>query len=138
MPTPEAIWSDMSVLSDLKINARRELHQAMSFPASYYETAAATPLPINVRKHFKNVQNGDLKGTNLSYAEKEEQAQKLVFLRSEVEMPRSKAMVIFSATEGYRCGPTEKPDGITIKCDVTPMKPEEIAAIPDLVLPGEG
>lgn len=122
-------------IRDIKISARLALHSAMSYGASYYATAAAVPLPITVRKHFKMVQNGDLKGTNLSYAEKEEEAQKLVFLRSEVAMPQRQALVILSATEGYRCGQTEKPDGITIKCDVTPLSAAEIAAIPDLVLP---
>lgn len=123
-------------IREIKDQARLALHGAMSYAASYYVTAAGPALPITVRKHFKNIQQGDLKGTNLSYAEKEEQPTKLVFLVDDVAMPARNALVILSATEGYRCGQTEPRDGITIKCDVTPLKPAEIAAIPDLVLPG--
>ena len=66
-------------LREIKTNARRALHTAMRVPASYYATPATAPVLVNVRVHSKMVQQGDLKGTNLNYAEREEIAPKLVF-----------------------------------------------------------
>lgn len=115
-------------LREIKTKARRALHTAMQVPASYYETPAATPRLVHVRVHTKDdVLQGDLKGTNLNYAEREEVAPKLVFDRSEVANPPRNGYVVITASEGYRIGQTEPPDGITIKAEVARMTAQELA-----------
>lgn len=123
-------------IRDIKARARRDLHNGMKVAASFYETSAATPRLISVRVHTKfNQQEGDLKGTNLNFAEKEAEKLKLLFFREEVSLPPRNGLVIISLTEGYRLGQADPPDGLSIKVHVTVMKPEEIAAMPNLVLP---
>lgn len=115
----------MSIL-DIRKTARRGLHEAMRVPASYYETEAATPRLIYVRVHSKMIQQGDLKGTNLNYAEREEESPHVLFDRAEVDNPPRGAMVILSDSEGYRTGATEPPDGITVKAEVARMRAAEL------------
>lgn len=116
-------------LREIKARARRSLHKAMGVPAVYYETTATAPRLVTVRLHSKYTQQGDLKGTNLSYAEKEEVAPKLLFMVDEVAMPKRGGKVIISSTEGYTLGQTEPVDFISIKVDVIPLKKEEIALL---------
>lgn len=101
----------------------------MRVPASYYATPDATPVLIYVRVHTKWVQQGDLKGTNLTYAEQEERAPKLIFMRSEVALPPRNALVVVAADEGYRVGQTEQPDGLTITADATPLTAAEMVGL---------
>lgn len=121
-------------LREIKTEARRALHQAMRVPASYYETPLSTPRLIHVRVHSKMVQHGDLKGTNLNYAEMMDISPTLVFDREEVALPAVKALVIISDTEGYRVGPVEAPDGITIKAQVSRLSPNDLVG---KTLPGD-
>ena len=114
-------------LREIKTKARTSLHNAMRVPAAYYATPATAPVLVNVRVHSKMVQQGDLKGTNLNYAEREEIAPKLVFDRSEVANPPRNGLVIISATEGYRIGQTEPPDGITITAEVSRLSASDLA-----------
>jgi hypothetical protein len=123
-------------IRDIKARARRDLHNLAKVAASFYETSAAVPRLIHVRVHTKfNQQEGDLKGTNLNFAEKEAEKPKLLFFREQVNMPPRNGLVIISADEGYRIGQAEPADGLSIKAAVVQLKPEEIAAMPNLVLP---
>lgn len=121
-------------LREIKTKARRDLHKAMQVPASYYESAAATPRLIHVRVHTKWVEQGDLKGTNLSYAETEDKAPRIIFDRAEVAMPPRNSYVVISAEEGYRIGQTEPFDGITITAEAAVMTATELAG---KTLPGD-
>lgn len=122
-------------LREIKTKARRALHQAMRVPASYYESPTATPRLVYVRVHTKdNLAQGDLKGTNFNYAEREEVALKLVFDRSEVANPPRNGLIVISAEEGYRIGQTEPPDGITIMAEVSRLSVSELAG---KTLPGD-
>ena len=121
-------------LREIKTAARRALHQRMRVPASYYETPSSTPRLIYVRVHSEMVEHGDLKGTNLNYAEVKEIAPTLVFEREEVAIPAVKGLVIISATEGYRIGPCEPADGITIKAEVSRLSAQDLAG---KTLPGD-
>lgn len=120
-------------LREIKAQARRDLHQAMQVPAAYYVAAGAAPELISVRVHSKATQQGDLKGTNLNYAEREEVEPKLVFDRAEVANPPRNGLVIISATEGYRIGQTEPPDGMTVKAAVSRLEAPEMVGktLPD-------
>ena len=67
------------------------------------------------------------KEAGIIYAEREEIAPKLVFDRSEVANPPRNGLVIISATEGYRIGQTEPPDGITITAEVSRLSASDLA-----------
>jgi hypothetical protein len=118
---------------EIKEKARRLLHQTMKRPASYYETPGSAPRLVYVRVHTKWIEQGDLKGTNLSYAETEDTTPRIIFMRDEVNNPPRLGLVILSADEGYRIGQTEPSDAISVTAEVTRM------SAPDLVgkvLPG--
>lgn len=121
-------------LREIRERARRDLHTAMRVPASLYEPGAAEPRLIHVRVHTDYAEQGDLAGTNLNYAEREEVTPRLVFDRSEVPMPQRGSYVVLMADEGYRVGQAEPPDGITIKADVARMTAAELAG---KTLPGD-
>ena len=112
---------------EIKNEARLALHKELSVPASYYETILATPRLIHVRSHDKFLQQGDLKGTNLNYAEIEDVSPKLIFERAEVENPPRGGLVIISAEEGYRIGQTKPKDGITVTAEVSRLTAAELA-----------
>lgn len=114
-------------LREIKARARRDLHEAMKVAASYYASEAAAPALVHVRVHTKWVEQGDLKGTNLNYAETEDTAERIVFDRAEVSNPPRSSFVVISAEEGYWVNHTEPPDGITITAEVSPMKATELA-----------
>lgn len=123
-------------IRDIKSQARRDLHEGMRVAASFYLNAATYVGTVHVRVHTKfNQREGDLKGTNFNFAEKETEQPKLLFFRDELNNPPRNGLIIISMDEGYRLGQTDPADGLSVKAHVTPMKPEEIAAIPDLVLP---
>lgn len=114
-------------LREIKTKARRALHTAMQVPASFYETPVATPRLIHVRVHSKWIEQGDLKGTNLNYAETEDLAPRIVFDRAEVANPARNSLVVISAEEGYRVGQTEPVDGITITAEAARMTAAELS-----------
>jgi hypothetical protein len=120
-------------LRQIKDKARRDLHQAMRVPASYYSDPATYAGTIHVRVHTKWVAHGDLKGTNLNYAESEDAAPRIVFDRDDVANPPRNGFVVISATEGYRIGQTEPPDGFTITAECARMTATELAGkvLPD-------
>ena len=99
----------------------------MKVPASYYSDAATYVGTIYVRVHTKWTEEGDLKGTNLNYAERETITPRIVFDRSEIANPPRNSLIIVSAEEGYRVGQTEPPDGITITAEVSPLSPADLA-----------
>lgn len=106
----------------------------MGRPANFY--AEAGPLPptgITVRVHTKDEMNGDLAGTNLSYAETAERPPTVVFWNSQMttaalELTRGN-LVILSASEGYHVESVHPPDGQTTTCEVTPLSTSELASL---------
>lgn len=114
-------------IREIRERARRDLHENMRVPASYYESPAATPRLIHVRVHTKYAEQGDLAGTNLNYAEREEVQPRVLFDRAEVNMPQRGAYVVLMADTGYRVGQAEPSDGFTIKADVARMTASELA-----------
>lgn len=110
----------------------------MKVPASYYETPASPPRHIHVRIHTKWIEQGDLKGTNLSYAETEDIAPRIVFWREEVSNPPRNGLIIISETEGYRIGQTEPADFVTITAEATRLSAAEIVgkALPEDLVDG--
>lgn len=114
-------------LREIKSKARRDLHNAMKVPASYYSDPATYVGSIHVRVHTKWVKQGDLKGTNLNYAETEDVAPRIVFDRAEVSNPPRNGFVVISAEEGYRIGQTEPADNMTITAECARMTAAELS-----------
>lgn len=113
---------------DLKAKARRDLHDRMKVPAYYFAPGSAVAALCDVRVHTKlNKQQGDLAGTNFSYAEQEEHIPALLFWRSQID-PDNKAVVMISADEGYRVNHVRQPDGLTVTAEVVQLTAAERAA----------
>lgn len=100
----------------------------MRVPAFYYATDDGLPQACDVRVHTKlNAQLGDLKGTNFSYAETEAQIPKLIFWLADGIDPDNMAVVMISATEGYRINHAHEPDGATRTVEVSILTAAERA-----------
>ncbi len=114
-------------LRDIKKKSRRDLHNKMRVAANYYSNAAASPRLIYVRVHSKVLLQGDLKGTNLNYAQTEELIPRIIFDRLEVLMPPKNSLVVISADEGFKIGPTEPVDGDFVTAQASRMSAAELA-----------
>lgn len=113
---------------DIKAKARTDLHAHMRVRALYYAPGSAVGVPCYVRVHTKlNKQQGDLAGTNFSYAEQEEHIPAVLFWRSEID-PDNKAVVMISADEGYRVNHVRQPDGLTITAEVAQLTRSDLLA----------
>lgn len=113
---------------EIKAKARRDLHDKMRVPALYYAAGSPVGVPCSVRVHTKlNKQEGDLAGTNFSYAEQEVHIPAVLFWRSEID-PNNKGVVMISADEGYRINHVRPPDGLTITAEVVTLSEAERAA----------
>lgn len=114
----------------IKRAARQTLHQHMKVAALYIPPGGA-PQPVFVRVHTKDdVLLGDMVGTNFSYAEKQEIEPSILFMRDEVAMPVRNAIVMISATEGYRINNVKPADDISITAEVTRLMVAELAGQP--------
>lgn len=117
-------------LRAIKERARRDLHNAMRVPAFYYPggLVGAEPVLCHVRVHTKfGAQLGDLKGTNFNFAETEASVPALVFWVSEID-PDNNAVVMISASEGYRINHVHPKDIWTRKAEVSELDAGDLAA----------
>ena len=93
----------------------------MGEPANYYalpRDPAPTFVLITARPHSNVAKAGDLAGTNLSYAETQDRAETIVFMRDEVPEPARNGLVIFTPDEGYFINNNLPPNGITVTSEV--------------------
>ena len=118
---------------DLRQRARRTLHEVFKVPALYYGPAAVTPTGHFVRVHEKFDAVGDLAGTNMSYAEGMESMPRVLFL-DEAFKPARGAVVVISATEGYRLEYSDPKDDISFTAPAVRLTAEELTEFetPDL------
>lgn len=130
----------METLRELKTRARADLHQAMQVAALYCIENPDYVLPVvdpdipryittavNVRVHYDFGALGQLPGTNIQFAEREEIKPQLIFLRSEVPNPQTHAVVSVSPDEAWRIDHTDPIDWITIKAHVIRLTAPQIA-----------
>lgn len=111
---------------EIKAKARGDLHRLMRVSALYYGPGNVGAVACNVRVHTKlNKQQGDLAGTNFSYAEQEEHIPAVLFWRSEVD-PVNKTVVMISQTEGYRINHVRQADGLTVLAEVVALTNAEL------------
>lgn len=99
----------------------------MKVAAYFYAPGVPDFVECNVRVHGKVEKLGDLKGTNFNYGETIEPITKLVFWDGEGVTPVNKAIIMVSATEGYRVGVVEPSDGLITKAQVAELRPSELA-----------
>jgi hypothetical protein len=116
--------------ADLKRRSREKLHAAMSFHAIYYGGPTFEPVPVMVRTHIKSgALQGDLKGTNLSYAEQIEAPTKLILLESDVPAPLRGDRIVLSPQEGYEVDLAHPPYRGTVTVEVTPLDGAALASL---------
>lgn len=120
----------------IRKQARKALHDTMSRRADLYLTATDTePAEVTARYHSHTGLVGDLKGTNLSYAETHDDVEKVVLWRSEIVeltgepgIPPRGALLIFDETEGYWFDNVLPADGQTVSVEVTRASQTDITA----------
>lgn len=120
----------------IRHHARKALHDTMSRRASLFLTASdTTPDEVTARYHSKTGLVGDLKGTNLSYAENHDDVEKVILWRSEIVeltgepgIPPRGALLVFDETEGYWFDNVLPPDGQTVSVEVTRASTADITA----------
>jgi hypothetical protein len=121
----------MPDFAELKRRSRQALHAALSFRAYYFSSPDAEPLEVHVRTHVKNPQmQGDLKGTNLSYAEMTEAPTRLVLDTREVSDPQRGSIFVLSPSEGYIVDHAEPAYRETITVQVSPLSAQELDGLP--------
>lgn len=116
---------------ELKNRSRDKLHDALSFPAAYSPGPDAPARRVRVRTHIKTpFMQGDLKGTNLSYAETVEGPMKLVVRTADFpeNLLRGQTFML-SRTEGYGVDTVHPPYHGTITVEVYPLTPQQMAAL---------
>lgn len=109
---------------DIKRRARRDLHNALKVAAYYFlddedGQILGVPEPVYVRVHTTWEKAGDMAGTNLSYAEVQEIAPRIVFMADEVAAPVRHAIVSIAVGEAYRLDNVLPRDDITITAEAT-------------------
>ncbi len=124
-------------IADIQAAARRDLHDHMSRPASYYKTGGVLAGLARLRVVENPVKTGDLAGTNLSYAEVQEVRIRVILDREELAAlgvtPARNDFVVMSATRGYVLDNVLPPDGLTVSAEATRMSADELAgkALPE-------
>lgn len=116
-------------LADIKARSRQALHDFMARPASFYSsTGVLLDDPITARRHDEHKVVGDLAGTNLSYAETNERPTEIVLWRAQIEgvSLRRGCLIIFAEDEGWFVDNVHKPDGLTIKVEVSEMSASDL------------
>lgn len=114
---------------ELKRRARRQLHDAMSVPAFYFADPKdkASYVPIFVRVHYRFDPLGDMKGTNLEYAERQEVIPRIIFDNTEIT-PQNNAVVSVRPGEAYQVDNILPPDDFTSTAEA-PRMPRHLAAL---------
>lgn len=119
-------------LRDIKAQARGDLHLAMRVPIVYVEPNGTVHRDVHARVLSKFDAKGDMQGTSFNYAEAIEKTPKLIFWRSELDRPVLQRLgkVVVSSEEGYLLDTFEPPDNQTVTVMATPLKPSDVADLP--------
>lgn len=117
----------MSII-DIKRKARSALHERLKRAAYYYPNGdpADVPVLVHVRVHYAPTLMGRLPG-RMHWAQAEEMAPKIIFLRDEFDDVKPGAMVVLSADEGYALDATQPPDDITRIADASRSSQRDLA-----------
>lgn len=111
---------------EMKRRARLQLHEAMSEPVWFFETAESVPVATTVRFHFKFDALGMLPGKSSVYAEREEEIPKMIFLAG--LRPKRHGLVVTEDLGVYWVDHDLPPDDITVTVEVRKLTPSEVTA----------
>lgn len=114
-------------LRAVRESARRDLHNTMKVAAFFYAAGVPDYVECFVRVWQKNQRLGDLKGTNFNYGEFYSPVTKLVFWDADGVAPVEKAVVMVSATEGYRVSVVQPSDGLITVAEVSELSTVQLA-----------
>lgn len=120
-----------------RIKARRIVHETMSRPAlcsmnfslAPGDEGYEAPIPVTVRVHDKFVAQGDLAGTNFHYAERAEDAPRIIFLRGEIA-PERGLYVSLETGLAYQVDHVDPADNITVTTRAVPLSAADCAGFP--------
>ena len=117
----------MSHWRDIKERARKQVHEAFSYRATYYAPGSITPIPCNARRTVarKALDVGDLGGLsgigNAGFASTIERSFDATFLRSELPNPQRGGRIEFEDGMVFRIE-TVLPDyGQTVTVEIEPV-----------------
>lgn len=115
----------------LKERSRDKLHRALSYPAAYAAGPGQAARLVRVRTHIKNpFMQGDMKGTNLSYAETAEAQITLVLWAADYPAPIQRGHTfVLDREEGYFVDNVHPPYRGTITVEVSPLTAAQVAAL---------
>lgn len=115
-------------LRQIKQQAREALHRAFQVRALYL-AGDDDPVICYIRVHTKADALGDMRGTSLGYAERQEVVPKLIFWREELD-PDNNAIVVVSADEAYRIDNVVPKDGPTVTVEVVSLSATQRVGLP--------
>lgn len=111
-------------LRDIKLAARKALHEAMQVPGYCYPVKGGLRV-VDVRVHTEYAALGDVKGTSFVYAERRDTQDKLIFLAAQ-HRPARGDVVIISPDEGYRVDNVDPAYNITVTAMVVALTAKEM------------
>lgn len=119
----------MSGISDIRLEARSDLHEGMSDPAVYLAPGGAdyaAPVAVRARRHFRFEALGPSGLTD--GAERADQSPKLVLSLDEIA-PVKHGLVVFSSDEVWVLTVFDKPDFGYVSIKVTALPASQVAAL---------
>ena len=120
----------MASFRDIKRKARRDVQKHLRVPAYYLVSGEAEPVACFVRLHTKFGALGDMAGTNLGYAEREEILPRIILWREEIPQPVRNAIISVEEGEAYLIDHVQPADDLTITATVVVMPASEAAGLP--------
>lgn len=114
----------------LKTRSRVALHRTMATRAHYFAPGAssdAEPAVVSVRPHRKDVQLGDMQGTNLRYAEQADLDLKLIWLVEDFNSVARGGVFVISEDSAFVVDVVEPRDGVSRSAAVFRARPDQFA-----------
>lgn len=114
----------------LKARSRVALHRTMATRTNYFAPGTlpdAEPVVVPVRTHRKDVQLGDMQGTNLRYAEQADLDLKLIWLVEDFNSAARGGVFVVSDDLAFVIDVVEPRDGVTRSATVFRARPDQFA-----------
>ena len=117
---------------DIKNQARLNVHETLQVAGLYLESPAdQNPKEITIRVWTKWQEFGKIKP---EFSDFSDANPKIIFLRSQIPLPKKNAIVSVERGEAYRIESTEASDGLTVTAIVAKI-PESTPYLLDIPVP---
>ena len=114
-----------------KLKARRDLHRGLQVAAFVYVTGRKNVVKVvNVRPQTEWGQLGDVKGTSLVYAERQDTKDSRIIFLVEEHTPNNGDIVMIAPGEGWKVDNTEPVYNVTQAAQVVRLGPKELSQYP--------